>query len=179
VDRVEESGEDLATDLRGETYRTRTRGWRHQPEARPAGEGVYAIVHHGDHTHLAYELELPHGPGRVQEELGIVPEASYIIAVKNPEAPSPDMAPASDGPELPSALREHFGGRRFIPADPPELLDVEGFEFVLIGAAEDVGDELGIDLEPEQETTASADILRSLMPTTRHPVAPLTEGMWQ
>ncbi len=33
---------------------THTRGEREPSPARPAGVGVYAIVDHGDHTHLAY-----------------------------------------------------------------------------------------------------------------------------
>jgi hypothetical protein len=37
--------------------RTLTRGIRVQPEARPAGEGRYAIADHAGHTHLAYVLE--------------------------------------------------------------------------------------------------------------------------
>jgi hypothetical protein len=40
-------------------------------------------------------------------------------------------------PQLPPSLRERFGGRRFIAANPPDLLDYEGVELVLIGAAED------------------------------------------
>ena len=37
------------------------------PPARPAAEGIYAIVRHGDHTHLAYVIELPQRPrGRSQ-----------------------------------------------------------------------------------------------------------------
>ena len=56
---------------------------------RPAGEGVYALVLHGNHTHLAYVLELPLIPGEVQEAFNIKPEGRFVIAVKNPEATSP------------------------------------------------------------------------------------------
>ena len=34
---------------------------------RPAGEGVYALVLHGNHTHLAYVLELPSIPVRCRK----------------------------------------------------------------------------------------------------------------
>jgi hypothetical protein len=44
-------------------------------------------------------------------------------------------------------VRERFGDRRFIALDDPTLLDYEGTELVLIGAAEDVGSELGIELD--------------------------------
>jgi hypothetical protein len=63
------------------TYSTATRGERHLAPARPAGEGVYTIARHDDHTHLAFALELPERPGEVQEELNIPREGSYIITV--------------------------------------------------------------------------------------------------
>jgi hypothetical protein len=182
VDEVARGPEQVEQDLERRTYETATSGWRLQAEARPAGEGVYVIVRHGDHTHLAYELELPEEPGEAQQELNIAPEASYIIVVKNPQAPSPAEATLvpEQTPELPEPLKEHFGGRRFIPADPPELLDVEGFEFVLIGASEDVARELDVDLDPERETLESADIVRELnMRPDEHPTEPLTEGKWR
>ena len=56
---------------------------------RPAGEGVYAVVLHGNHTHLVYVLELPPTLGEVQEAFNITTEARFVIAIKNPEAASP------------------------------------------------------------------------------------------
>jgi hypothetical protein len=101
--------------LERETYRTRTRGERAQPEARPAGEGRYALVRHDDHTHLAYELELPTKPRDVQQELDIEPQASYVIAVKNPQAGSPTAVGLSRDrkAQLPESLQE-----RFVHAEP-------------------------------------------------------------
>src|SRR5438105_4516667 len=81
VDMVERDPRKLEDELDRQTYTTKTRGERTRPEARPAGEGVYAIVRHNDHTHLTYELELPRQPGEVQEELAIEPEGSYIISI--------------------------------------------------------------------------------------------------
>jgi hypothetical protein len=180
VDRVGDRPEEVRNGLERETYRTRTLGWRLQPEARLAGEGVYGIVRHGDHTHLAYVLELPEEPGDAQEDLGIRPEASYIVTLKNPEVPSQEAVAPDRDVELPQAIREHFGGLRFVAADPPELLDVEGFEFVLIGAGEDVREELGIDLDPKRETADSPDIFRHLkVEPAEHRTEPLTEGTWQ
>lgn len=57
-------------------YETETRGERVRPEVRPAGEGIYRIVVHGNYNHLIYALELPKEPGPVQQELSIEPEAS-------------------------------------------------------------------------------------------------------
>src|SRR5271165_6625217 len=56
---------------------------------RPAGEGVYALFLHGNHTHLAYVLELPLIPGEVQKAFNIKPEGGFVLAVKNPGAVPP------------------------------------------------------------------------------------------
>jgi hypothetical protein len=82
---VTSGAEEMRDDLSGWRYETKTRGEREQPEVRPAGEGVYALVRHEDHTHLAYELELPSQPQKVQETFHVEAEASYLLSVKNPE----------------------------------------------------------------------------------------------
>ncbi len=135
-----------------------------EPDARPAGEARYAIVEHEGHTHFGYALELPPEPGPLQDELQIEREASYIVAVRNPEAPAPTAAglPAHEHAEYPPELVERFDSRRLVLLDPPSLLDYEGAELVLIGAAEDVSDELGVDLDSASEELESADILRDL-----------------
>ncbi|MGW1911466.1 hypothetical protein ACWCQS_12195 [Streptomyces sp. NPDC002076] len=181
VDEVATRPEPVAEDLERRTYETRTRGRRTQPEARPAGEGRYAIVRHGSHTHLTYELEMPAEPGAVQKELSIEPEASYILAVKNPQAGSPAGAglPARQRADLPRRDQERFEGRRFTSAEP-ELLDQEGTDFVLIGAADDVEEELDVQLDTEAENPESAEIFRRLhLPREKHPMEPLTKGEWR
>jgi hypothetical protein len=77
--------------------------------------------------------------GDVQRELVIKPEASYIVAVKNPEAPTPPGVglPEEQEAEFPERTQEQFHGRRSMPAGP-QLLDHEGAELILIGADEDV-----------------------------------------
>jgi hypothetical protein len=55
-------------------------------------------------------------------------------------------------------LQDRFRDRRFCEADSPDFLNYEGTEFVLISAAEDVSEELGIELHPEDESVISADI---------------------
>jgi hypothetical protein len=150
--------------------------------ARPAGEGVYTIARHDDHTHLAFALELPEQPGEVQEELNIPREGSYIITVKNPDVDAPPGIglPEEGRAELPRRLRERFDGRRFVPVDPPDFLDREGAEFVLIGADEDVFEELGVRLSPEHETLETAELFNDLrMKRSEHPLRPLFEGRWQ
>jgi hypothetical protein len=100
-------------------YDTATRGERVRPEARPAGEGVYRIVEHGNHNHLTYALELPEEPFAVQKELNIELEASYIFSVKNPEVSSPPgvRLASKQKVDYPERLRVMFHGRRFVPAE--------------------------------------------------------------
>src|SRR5919198_5702426 len=56
VDRVAASVHDVVADLASDLYWTKTRGLRHQPGPRFAGEGSYLVARHGDHVHLAYAL---------------------------------------------------------------------------------------------------------------------------
>ena len=182
VQKVGRRPEDVEDELDALTYETKTRGDRHLGPGRPAGEGVYAIVRHDDHTHLAYALELPEEPGEVQQELNIESEASYIITVKNPEQPAPPGVGLADTElvELPAHLQQRFQGRRFVPVDPPDFLDHEGTELVLIGAADDVSEELDVQLDPQRETADTAEIFNDLrMEKTQHPLKPLFEGKWQ
>src|SRR5438270_10378944 len=163
VERVTPDANDVKHALGGVTYETRTHGRRVQPAARPCGAGVYTIVRRDDQTHLAYVLELPQRPGRVQEELNIESEASYIVSVRNPDAPAPPgSGPTGTNrrPTFPEHLRKQFGGRRLIPVDPPDFLDYEGAEVLLIGATSDPENELGSDFDRENETRHKDDLLR-------------------
>lgn len=182
VDTVTSRGREIGERAGRERYTTATRGERVQPEDRPLGEGVYAIARHDDHTHFAYQLELPEEPGEPQEELNVELEASYVVSVKDPEQPSPAAAGLSSErkAELPKGLRERFGGRRFAALDPPDFRDHEGVELVLIAASEDVAEELGIELPEERETAESADIFEQLrIDRERHPIEPLLKGEWE
>jgi hypothetical protein len=134
---------------------------------RPVAQGVYRIVRHEDHTHIAYVLELPKATGGAQAAFELENEASYIISIKNPENRSPFVTDLEQPVDLPIQLREKFQGRRFCEADPPDLLNHAGIEFVLISAvesvlAENVIEELGFDFQPEDESLASANILNDL-----------------
>lgn len=179
VDAVYDDPKRLSEDLRERSYTTKTRGERHQPAARPAGEGFYEILSHEGHTHLAYVLELPTEPGAVQHELGIEPEASYVISVKNPDKPSPPGAGLSRHEvSFPKKLKERFRDRRFADADPPDFLDYEGVELILVSASKDVRGEL----EEAADTgkSPSADIFRDLrLHRLQYPLQPLFEGRWE
>ena len=182
VQKVVRNPDQMEDELGQIVYDTKTRGERHLAPARPAGEGVYAIVNHDGHTHLAFALELPARRGEVQEELNIPKQGSYIIAIRNPEMAAPQSLglPDNEKRELPDRLQARFQGRRFVPADPPDFLDREGAEFVLIGADEDVSEELGLTLNAQHETMKTAEIFNELhLEPREHPLKPLFEGKWQ
>src|SRR5919108_2971011 len=182
VEKAGRTARALQEALAPATYQTKTRGERTQPVARPAGEGVYAIVRHANHTHLVYALELPDKPGQVQEELHLAAEGSYIVSVKNPQQPSPPGVGLGEERQatFPKTLQERFRGCRFMPVDPSRFLNYEGAEVLLIGADEDVAGELDMQLHPQEETAATAEIFKDLrLDPSRHPVKPLFVGVWE
>ncbi len=136
---------------------------------------------HGRGTVLAYALELPEEPGEVQRAFHIEREGQFVISVKNPEAGSPAGAGLDHDrrADFPDALKERFGDRRWVPADPPAFLDHEGAELVLVGGRE-AGDDLGIDLDPQPETEDDAEIFKDLhLEKTDRTIRPLFEGVWE
>lgn len=182
VQKVSNRPDTIKQELQEATYSTKTRGLRRLPAARPAGEGVYRILRHDDHTHLVYALELPKQPAEVQDAFAIENEASYIISVKNPAkvAPSDAGLPQEGKADYPERLQEIFHERRFADLDPPDFLDYPGAEFVVVAASQDVDEELGARLHPQSETGSGADIFQDLrLDKSAHPVKPLFEGRWE
>jgi hypothetical protein len=176
VEGVADTPEEPGEDLEREIYQTRTRGLRVAPEARPVGEGRYMLGRHNDHTHLAYALEVPKQPGPAQDAFRIRPEASYIVAVRNPGADAPSFAGLRPGQraDYPPDLMKRFGNRRFIPVDDPRFLDFEGTEMVLIGVAEDVESELGEQVDIDDE---DVDVFEELdLDPDDLPTEPLDRG---
>jgi hypothetical protein len=181
VDQVTDDPKAIERDLQAHRYSTKTRGERELPAARPAGEGVYRIVRHDSHTHLVYALELPEKIGEVQEELNIEGEASYILSIKNPAKPSPRGAglPHKESAKYPERLKKLFRDRQFSEVDPINFLDYPHTQFMMIAAAEDVSADLGIELHPQRETEATAEIINDLkMEKSKHPLKSLFEGEW-
>ncbi len=167
VDTVADRPEELHEVLNERTYMTKTRGERHQPAARPAGEGAYVIARHDNHTHLAYRLRLPTRTGASQRDFNIEQEASFIVAVRNPDAP-------------PTARMRALVPRRFAPLDPPEFLDHSGVDLVIIGATRDASAELGLALDSELERAARSTIFDDLrIRPDERPIEPLFAGDWR
>lgn len=161
--RTSERPEDIRRELIAKEYRTETRGERRAGAAKPVGEGKYQLFRHGDHTELAYALELPKKPGHAQAEFEIEQEASYVVAVKNPEVSIPGFPAPDEPPEYGPEIEAKFGHRRWIDADDPALLDPEHAQILLLGThAGDVEEQLGIELEKEEETRATAEVYREL-----------------
>ncbi|WOK96348.1 hypothetical protein Cni_G05055 [Canna indica] len=179
--------EDIKAALQGEEYETATRGHRHKPPARALAEGIYRILRHQSgrqtHTHLVYKLEFPPGDteNEPQESLNIEREASYLIQIKNPE-----QGGGSGGfgglqskrkASFPAHLQGQFGKRRFHAADPPDFLNYEGCELLLIAAADDVEEELGLELKTECEADAKCSDLLQVFGEAASS-KPLLSGTW-
>ena len=159
-------------------------GQRVRPWARAAGEGRYAIARHDNHTHLAYVLREPEKPGEVQQELQLKPEASYVISVKEPFAPS--EIELDKKPTYPDELRRRFDGHGWIPVEPTDYLDYEYTQVLLVGARTDVERELpGIQFDHEAENRAERQVLQVLRQEEEEArrqgvslLEPLEKGRW-
>jgi hypothetical protein len=159
-------------------------GERVRPWARAAGEGRYVISKHQDHTHLAYRLQSPERPGEVQEELQIKPEASYIISIKEPYAPS-EIA-LERKPDYPPALRAKFDGLGWVAADPTDFLDYPYTQVLLVGAGTNVQQELGIHIDASEENRGERALLQHLQQEEKEAarqgvsiLEPLRAGRWE
>ena len=180
VEKIAESAADIQPELREYSYDTKTRGDRTRPAARPAGEGIYALLQVGRDMHLVCALELPETPGPVQAELNIEQRGAFVVAIRNPEADKPPNVGLreQDEADYPGKLQREFRGRRFATADT-RLLDYEGAEFILIGAVGNPERAYGVQLDPENESEESADIFKQLkLRRSKHPVEPLFTGEW-
>ncbi|KAK9099681.1 hypothetical protein Scep_023111 [Stephania cephalantha] len=186
VELVTTNIEDIKPALKGEKYDTGTRGHRHKPPARPLGEGIYRLLRHNPgnrtHTHLVYKLEFPPKEEKKepQESLNIEREGSFVIQIKNPEQGGRGQFQGLQSKRkavFPAHLHGEFGRRKFIPADPPDLLNYEGCEFLLISASDDV-EELGLELETEEggEQPECSDLVTTFGECAS--AAPLFKGTW-
>jgi hypothetical protein len=107
---------------------------------------------------------------------------SYIINIANPERRAPRAAGLDEDRQAhyPKYLMDRFRGRKFAEADPPDFLDKEGAEIILIAASDNIDKELGIELNTEDESAASAEIFNDLhLDRSRRPTEPLFEGNWE
>ncbi|KAD0968773.1 hypothetical protein E3N88_43492 [Mikania micrantha] len=173
--------QDVKDALKEEEYDTKTRGHRHKPAARALGEGVYRILRHNNkskkmHTHLVYKLEFPseQADDQPQEDLNVEREASFVIQIKNPIQAKKQAGGQFSGLQrkkkatFPAHLQGQFGQLSYHAADPPDFLNYEGCEFLLISASDEIQEELGLEIQEDASCsdlvdtfgeTASADAL--------------------
>ncbi|MDX1537450.1 DUF2795 domain-containing protein [Arsukibacterium sp.] len=132
------SPQQIGKELGPLEYQTSTEGEREQGEAIPAGAGRYLMFEHHDSTRLAYRLYQPDKPGKAQQELGILAEASFVISVRNPEIDVPGFP--DEKPDYPQQLKDKFADKRWIDISDTRLLDYENAQLLLIGAHDDLAD---------------------------------------
>jgi hypothetical protein len=64
--------------------------------------------------------------------------------------------------------------------DPAAFLDHEGAEIVLIGGRDDLGEDLGIDLQAHPTDQETADVFCALhMEKSERTIKPLVRGAWE
>lgn len=148
-----DSPKKIGEEFKPIVYTTKTRGEQEQGEAIPAGEGRYALFERKSSTRLGYKLSRPTKPGKAQKELGILPEASFVISVRNPDVDVPGF-PTSE-PEYPKRLQEKFADERWIDVDDPELLNHESAQLLLIGAHDTLE-------QADVEITGKPDLFKTL-----------------
>lgn len=191
--------EDVKANLKGKEYETATRGHRHTETARALAEGVYRILRHNTgkkrsimHTHLVYKLEYPPEDvkNEAQESLKVEREGSFLIQIKNPDAGGEGGRSGFQGLQskrravFPAHLQGQFGKRRYNPADPPDFLNYEGCEFLLIAASDDIEEELGLELKTEVENShdpSCSDLVKIFGESSGSSISirPLLEGTWE
>ncbi|XP_009631989.1 uncharacterized protein [Nicotiana tomentosiformis] len=194
VEMVTTKIDDVKAALKGEEYDTSTRGHRVVAPARAVGEGIYRILRHNPgkrmHTHLVYKLEFPaeDEKNEPQEQLNIKREGSFLIQIKNPNLHGSGKTQFRGlqnkrKSTFPAHLQGEFGQLRYHPADPPDFLNYEGCEFLLISASDDIEEELGLELKTETEGEEEAehdpscsDLVKTFGETA--PIRALLRGTW-
>lgn len=180
VESIAKSAKAVEEEFKGRVYSTKTVGERGQPSGRPAGEGVYQIFKHKDHTHFVYELALPEQLGPVQTELGIKREGNFIISLINPQFTPPKVDfPKFERASYPKKLQGRFGKRRFLPVESLDFLDYSGSAFLLIGVNKEISEDLGIKIESQSEDETEAKVFGDLrLEKSAHREKPLFRGRW-
>jgi hypothetical protein len=185
VDRVAASGAEISREFRPDTARNelpRDLQMQHYLAAiRPAGEGVYVLFRHDDHSLFSYVRELPAEAGDVQKALGILDQQVFRLTIRNPDL-APTQQPGLDdrSADFPADLAELFNGQSYLAADPPDFLNYEGAELQLVGLNVHAAEDFGIDADPEFEEPQSAEVFNDLHLSRREvPTAPLFNGRWQ
>ncbi len=181
VDKVTDRAKELMAGLQRESWEPEKDVHHIRPEARPAGDGVYAIVPHENHTHLLFSLGLPKEPGQVQQELNIPQEGNYLVYLKNPGEPTqPEEGQEQPGkPHYPDVLLEQFKGKRYLSAESPALWDFENTELLFSVDFKSLPEDFDLPELSQQNEANTNEIFRDLeMDKKENPVKPLFFGEW-
>ncbi|GJR17206.1 putative beta-1,3-galactosyltransferase 19-like protein [Tanacetum coccineum] len=167
VEMVTTNIQDIKDALKGEEYETKTRGHRHKPPARALGEGVYRILRHQHkkdkkmHTHLIYKLEFPSTEGEAAEQQ---PQEALKVAQEAQEGRNEFRGlKRKRKPVFPKHLQERFGKLRYHVVDPPDFLNYQGCEFLLISASDNIREELGVDVHEDSSCSDLINTFGALM----------------
>lgn len=164
IDRVTNSCDQLEEPFNDKRYSSAAHRARGVSVARIAGVGLYALIRHMEHTHLVYELDQAAISSERQSTFKIEPAAGYILQIKNPRrnAPKGVDRPKTTKARFPQKLQERFAKQRFVGADPPDFLDFEGVELLLVAASAHIAKELEIATHQDIEFEANAKMMREL-----------------
>ncbi|BFZ53170.1 hypothetical protein PYCC9005_000193 [Savitreella phatthalungensis] len=170
--------------LAEDRYSTKTQGERVLPAARPMGEGVYAIAHIQNTSHLVYQLTLPEELGETQEKFGIQEKGAFVLSTKNPESKSGGNQLPGNA-DFPADVQEEFGSRSWLPTKPVHL-DYADASFLLIGESDEKAETLDKeelhhvvqDIHDQDARRADLDkVFTELgLSTKEHKVEPLLSG---
>lgn len=121
VQTADDEMEKVEENLQPQTYDTATVGTRTVKADRIAGKGKYLMAKHEENrTILGYVLESPDEVGDVQNAFNIVKEASFSLAVKNPQKKNSPAAglTRSQKAEFPEEIQRKFGSYQWLPGIP-------------------------------------------------------------
>lgn len=126
--------DELLSVLTRKDYKNQTQEVTELTEAHCLGIGTYLIIEHDGHTHLCYKLNTPSKIGEVQEQFNLKKHGDYIVSIKNPNQHSPTGVGLSSiqKAKYPSHLQDRLGDYRFFPLNPPDFINYEGAELLLI-----------------------------------------------
>jgi len=132
--------DDVVSFLRDTEYSTKAGAKRKQAGARLVARGVYLLANHkepksketfNNHVHLAYVLTHPAEPTPLQKDFKIMDEGDFIVQVKNPSEKSSFVQHT----EMPKEdIKKLFAEHKFVPLNPPEMIEFKGAEIILIAA---------------------------------------------
>ena len=135
---------DVEAELKSELhYHTASGKERVRAPAILSATGIYEIVLHDDKTVCGYTLESPQRLQKMHYEFNILPTATFLISVKNPEKPAAVGLDEDDKWRFSKELQKLFGGRRWSPIYTCKLINHPGIEILLIGCSESLAKEMG------------------------------------